>query len=263
MKRKEKIIGSLVIAALAIVFLFIGYSKPKSEELSKEEMERLFLDVEEKDEDAKEESNSYEKSENNKKVSNEASLNDDSSEEDEEIEENSSNNELATESKGKIVVEIKGEVKNPNVYVLEEGSRIFEVIDMAGGPTEEADLSKINRALYLSDGQCIVVKNINDNEDEGEEDNAVSLNNESVETSNTLVRESVDKPVGEESNIVNINSASKESLMTLHGIGESKAQGIVDYREENGDFKSIEEITNVSGIGEKTFEKIKDKISVK
>ncbi|MGG5462762.1 SLBB domain-containing protein [Clostridium sp. B9] len=133
MKRKEKIIGSLVIAVLAIVFLFIGYSKPKSEELSKEEMERLFLDVEEKDEDENEENNSYKKSENNNKVSNEASSSGYFSGEDEAIEENRSNNELDNESKGNIVVEVKGEVKNPNIYVLEEGSRIFEVIDMAGG----------------------------------------------------------------------------------------------------------------------------------
>lgn len=243
MKRKEKIIGSLIIAIIAILFLFIGYSKTNDKKISDSDMEKLFLDREESEENNElekfneKESDSKKEESNNIKEEKETSLGEE-----------------------KIVVEIKGEVKKPNVYELKNGSRIYELIEEAGGPTDEADLSNINRALYLSDGQCIVIKNINDVESEEANLNE-SLN---TEVANSIpANSSGDKGEKNESSIININTASKETLITLNGIGESKAQAIIDYRDEIGGFKSVDDITNVSGIGEKTLEKIKDKISIK
>lgn len=247
MKKKEKIIGSLIIAVVAIGFLFVGYSKTNDKKISEDDMERLFLNAEKEEDES--ESNLKETKKNDDIEENEKVNSNESSEED------SDNSNIE-----KIVVEIKGEVKNPNVYVLESGSRIYELIEKAGGPTAEADLSNINRALYLSDGQCIVVRNINDAKEETgslEE----KLNGESIETIKNSLGEKEES--SGENLIININTASKETLMTLNGIGESKAQAIIDYREEIGGFKSVDEITNISGIGEKTLEKIKDKISIK
>lgn len=251
MKRKEKIIGSLIIAVIAILFLFIGYSKTNDKKISDSDMEKLFLDREESEDNNELEDFNEKESDSKKEESNNSKLEKDS---DIESEKETS---LGEE---KIVVEIKGEVKKPNVYELKNGSRIYELIEEAGGPTDEADLSNINRALYLSDGQCIVIKNINDVESEEANLNE-SLN---AEVTNSIpTNSSGDKGEKNESSVININTASKETLMTLNGIGESKAQAIIDYRDEIGGFKSVDDITNVSGIGEKTLEKIKDKISIK
>ncbi|EOU1755648.1 ComEA family DNA-binding protein [Clostridium perfringens] len=251
MKRKEKIIGSLIIAVIAILFLFIGYSKTNDRKISDSDMEKLFLDREESEDNNELEDFNEKESDSKKEESNNRNLEKDS---DIESEKETS---LGEE---KIVVEIKGEVKKPNVYELKNGSRIYELIEEAGGPTDEADLSDINRALYLSDGQCIVIKNINDVESE-----EVNLNESlNAEVTNSIpTNSSGDKGEKNESSVININTASKETLMTLNGIGESKAQAIIDYRDEIGGFKSVDDITNVSGIGEKTLEKIKDKISIK
>ncbi|HHD2752686.1 TPA: helix-hairpin-helix domain-containing protein [Clostridium perfringens] len=248
MKKKEKVIGSLIIAVVAIVFLFVGYSKTNDKKISEDDMEKLFLNAE------KEEDESESNSKQPKK-------NDDIEENEKENINKSNEKESSNSNIEKIVVEIKGEVKNPNVYVLENGSRIYELIEKAGGPTEEADLSNINRALYLSDGQCIVVRNMNDEKEEETGSLEENLSGNSIETVKNSLGEKGES--SEENSIININTASKETLMTLNGIGESKAQAIIDYREEIGGFKSIDDITNISGIGEKTLEKIKDKISIK
>lgn len=140
----------------------------------------------------------------------------------------------------KIVVDIKGEIKNPNIYWLEEGCIIEDLINIAGGITEEGDLSKINRAQKLNDHEVVIIPNINDKESEIE----------------NIIPSSNDK------NKVNINTASINELDTLSGIGPSKAEAIIKYREENGTFKSIEEIKNVTGIGEALFEKFKENITI-
>ncbi|MBI6070220.1 ComEA family DNA-binding protein [Clostridium perfringens] len=254
MKRKEKIIGSLIISVIAILFLFIGYSKTNDKKISDSDMEKLFIDKEES-EDTNELEDFNEKESSSKKEES----NNIKEEKDSDIESEKEGKKTSL-SEEKIIVEIKGEVKKPNVYELKNGSRIYELIEEAGGPTDEADLSNINRALYLSDGQCIVIKNINDVESEEANLNE-SLN---AEVTNSIpTNSSGDKGEKNESSSININTASKETLMTLNGIGESKAQAIIDYRDEIGGFKSVDDITNVSGIGEKTLEKIKDKISIK
>ena len=141
----------------------------------------------------------------------------------------------------KIVVEIKGEVNKPDVYTMDEDSIIRDLINEAEGVTEEANLDGINRAKKLQNNQLIVIPNINDKE-------SMVVNNEYIEE--------------EENELISINNASKERLMDIQGIGEVKADSIIEYREKNGGFKSIEELKNIGGIGEKTFEKLKDSISL-
>ena len=151
--------------------------------------------------------------------------------------------------RNKIIVEIKGEVAKPDVYQLEEGSIIKDLIDMAGGVTEEADLSRINRAEELLNHELIIIGNIND-----ETESSVVQNN-STYSSNGNNSDKV-------STLININTADLEQLKEITGIGNIKAQSIIDYREANGGFKSLEELKNVDGIGDKTFEKIKEQITL-
>lgn len=151
--------------------------------------------------------------------------------------------------RNKIIVEIKGEVAKPDVYQLEEGSIIKDLIDMAGGVTEEADLSRINRAEELLNHELIIIGNIND-----ETESSVFQNN-STYSSNGNNSDKV-------STLININTADLEQLKEITGIGNIKAQSIIDYREANGGFKSLEELKNVDGIGDKTFEKIKEQITL-
>ena len=151
--------------------------------------------------------------------------------------------------RNKIIVEIKGEVAKPDVYQLEEGSIIKDLIDMAGGVTEEADLSRINRAEELLNHELIIIGNIND-----ETESSVVQNN-STYSSNGNNSDKV-------STLININTADLEQLKEITGIGNIKAQSIIDYREAIGGFKSLEELKNVDGIGDKTFEKIKEQITL-
>ncbi|MEX0082401.1 MULTISPECIES: helix-hairpin-helix domain-containing protein [Clostridium] len=138
-----------------------------------------------------------------------------------------------------IVVEIKGQVKKPDVYTIDENSIINDLIDLAGGVTENADLSNINRAKKLQNHEMIYIADKND------------INNDYTQATN------MDNEI-----LVDINTATTDKLKTLNGIGDSKAKSIIEYREQNGGFKSIEEIKNVTGIGDKMFEKIKESITV-
>ena len=146
---------------------------------------------------------------------------------------------VVSPNNNKILVEIKGEVKNPDVYEVDDGSIIRDLITIAGGLTEEANIDKINRAEKLKNNQLIVIPNMSDVN--------IGVISSQSGTSND--------------EIININSASISDLQKINGIGEVKAQSIIDYREKNGGFKSIEDLKNVEGIGDKTFEKIKDKIT--
>lgn len=149
-----------------------------------------------------------------------------------------------------IKIHIIGEIKNPGIIEITEGSRIADAIEKAGGVTKEADVSKVNLAYLLQDGQKVYIPNKNDEEIEYIEDTA----------GNNVIVE--DKTSKKESKI-NINTATQTELETLSGIGPSTALKIINYRKENGKFNSIDEIMNVSGIGEAKYESIKDYICVK
>ena len=154
----------------------------------------------------------------------------------------------------KIAIHIIGEVKKEGIVYLEKGSRIVDAIKEAGGATKEADLSQINLAYELQDGQKIYIPN--KNEKISEYITRSSGNNVIIEGNNSSVQTE-----GKE-NKVNINTANQNELDSLHGIGPSLAKRIIEYREENGNFKSIEELQNVKGIGDAKYSDIKDNVTV-
>lgn len=150
----------------------------------------------------------------------------------------------------KISIYISGSVNSPGVVELKSNERLMEGVKLCDGLTDEADTNRINLAMKVKDeGHYIIPK-------EGEE---IALNdsNENVENNNN------DNNSGEgESKKININNASKEELDSLPGVGEVTAQKILDYRDENKEFKSIDEIKNVKGIGENKFNDLKDYICI-
>lgn len=148
------------------------------------------------------------------------------------------------ESVTPVYVDVCGQVKTPGVYCLEEGCRVYEAIEKAGGLTENAAVYGLNQAEKVSDGQKIYVPSEKE------------LENTNMQTGSAA---SVNGPGGGK---VNINTASREELMTLPGIGEVKADAIIRYRSETGSFRSIEDIKQIEGIKEGVFEKIKEQITV-
>lgn len=154
-----------------------------------------------------------------------------------------------------IFVDISGEVNIPGLYELNEGARLNDVVNLAGGLTVDADIDSINLAYILSDATKVIIP-------KREEKELADKNNEkkvAVVNNGMFVSENKTKV---ESNVINLNTATKEQLKQLDGIGESTAQKIIDYRNENGNFTKIDELKNVSGIGSNKFEKIKGNLIV-
>ena len=146
-----------------------------------------------------------------------------------------------------IKVYICGHIKTPGVYDIENGSRLVDLISLAGGATEDACLEAINLAQILADSQKFYIPSLN------EIKNGVSNDSSSTDMTNSQASQN---------KVININFASLSELVQLPGIGNVIAQNIIDYRNKYGQFKSREELKNVKGIGEKKFEEIKDFISV-
>ena len=140
----------------------------------------------------------------------------------------------------KIFVDVKGAVKHPGVFETTKDKRVKDLIEEAGGLLDDADTSTLNLSQKVKDQMVIYVLK------HGEKPKQISDGGSS--SSNT--------------DVININTANKEQLMKISGVGKTKAEAIISYREKNGDFKKKEDITKVHGIGKATFEKIKDKIEV-
>jgi competence protein ComEA len=151
-----------------------------------------------------------------------------------------------------VIIHIAGAVKNPGVYQLKSTDRIVDAVKIAGGASEEANLDLINLAALLKDGQKIIVPSKIYNEN-GEEINKNIDNNAEVIYSSSS---------GSMSGKININTANATMLQTLSGIGPVLSERIIEYRNQNGFFGVIDDIKDVSGIGEKKFEGIKDLICV-
>ena len=181
--------------------------------------------------------------------------------EDEYVEDNDKNNpqKIQEESKKKIYVYVTGEVNNPGVYWVDEGSRIIDAIEAAGGTTDNANLTKINLVYVIEDGTKI---NIPSNKELNTDKEFNYITQGSGEGSTDKKEETKEKDTSKSSfnSKVNINTATQTELETLPGIGPSIALKIIKYRQENGKFTSIEEIKNVSGIGDSKYEEIKDYI---
>ncbi len=145
--------------------------------------------------------------------------------------------EIQETEEASIFIDISGCVNYPKVVKLNSNSRVSDAIKAAGGLTYDADISNINRAAHLSDGEKIYIPSVSDGED-------------LINSNNSF------------SNKVNINSGSASDFETLTGIGPATANKIIEYRNKYGKFKKIEDIKNVSGIGDKTFEKFKSELGI-
>lgn len=207
MKKRSKIIGSITLALISIVFVAIGFlnngrSSSKNEDIFIEDGENVKAD------DKK-----------NKEIT--------------------ESDDIKNKS---IVVEIKGDVSKPGVYNMAAGSRVKDLIEKAGGLIGDFDKAKLpNLAKKLKDEDCIFIKDKNDSNS--------PANNSSVQST-------------DDAGIVNINTATVEELEKVPGIGPVTAKNIVDYREKNGDFKSIEDLKKVGRIGDKALSKLRDKLCV-
>jgi competence protein ComEA len=201
MKNKEKIIGSVIILVLFIVFLFIGYSMTNNK---KEKTEDIFVE------------NESTPVNNKNLVGNKNAANE-------------------------IKVEIKGAVKKPDVYTMNSDNIVLDLVKAAGGYNEDADKDSIIQATRLHDGDCIWVK----------------AKGEVTATGNNVASNIVQNTSGK----ININTATKEQIMKLEGIGGSRADKIIKYREENGPYKSIEDLKKIGArIGDAIINNIKDKV---
>lgn len=207
MKNKDKIIGSIGILAVFIIFFIFGALNNNEKNYKEED---IFVE-----------------SSNNGAVS---------------------GNKPVENTQNKIIkVQIKGAIKEPGVYTLNSGERVEDLIKKAGGVTSEADVDKIaSQAKKLRDEECIIIPK------KGEEGSVTIEANKNVISTN----------ISPDNEKVNINTAAKEELMKVPGIGEVIADNIIKYRENNGDFMTLEDLKKVDRIGDKTFEKMKEKLEV-
>lgn len=179
----------------------------------------------------------------------------------------------------KIKVDIKGYIETPGVYEMDNNSRVIDVINKAGGLKEEANTEYINLSKKIVDEMIIIIYSNNDVEKFKETEkeiiyieyecvcpdnkNDACINEEDIVNTNRVKTDKKEETSTEiKDELVSINTGTLDELMTLSGIGESKAKSIIEYRETNGRFEKLEDIMNVSGIGESAYSKIKDNIKL-
>ncbi len=151
-----------------------------------------------------------------------------------------------------IFVHVVGSVQAPGMVELEAGQRVSDAVQAAGGFTTEADQLSVNLARQVEDGEQIVVGNVQEG----------TASSGSAQSSSSSFEQGGESGTSAASGKVNINTATVEQLTTLKGVGEATAQKIIDYRQQNGSFKKIEDLKNVSGIGDKRYAALKDSITV-
>ena len=156
-----------------------------------------------------------------------------------------SENDQGDKNEGMVTVDVKGAVKKPGVYQLKSSSRVHDALLKAGGMTDEADLKSINQAQKLVDEAVVYVAKVGEN--------VVDV------TTNTSTSSATSQA---KSGLVNLNTATEADFQTISGIGQKRAQDIIAYREANGKFKSVDDLKNVTGIGAKTLEKLKEYVTV-
>lgn len=163
---------------------------------------------------------------------------------------------LVEKTKANNYVDVKGSVKKPGVYEFKENDRVIDAIKLAGGLTKNADTSNINLSKKLKSEMVIVINTKSELKNNNNLTCDAVCTREVIEVNNCIETEN------KTNNKININTADINKLTELDGIGESKAKTIIEYRTTNGLFKNIEDIKNISGIGESLYNKIKDKITV-
>ncbi|WP_204557095.1 helix-hairpin-helix domain-containing protein [Bacillus ectoiniformans] len=152
-----------------------------------------------------------------------------------------------------LMIDVKGAVAVPGIYTLKSGERVNDAIAKAGGFHQEADTKSINLAQKLADEMVIYIPKL------GEEPSPIAL---APPAMTPAAGSEAASPGGSGESMININTATLDQLQELPGIGESKAQAIIDFRETSGAFTKPEDLKNVSGIGDKTYEKLQPKVSV-
>lgn len=163
-----------------------------------------------------------------------------------------------------VKVDIKGEIVNPGIYSLSSSSRVIDVIEKAGGLTKNANTTVINLSKKIIDEMVIIIYSNNEVKEFAKtKEKEQHIQEYCIQKDeNALKNDACITETTTTSSKISINSATLEQLQTLPGIGESKAKDIISYREQNGPFKTIEDITKVSGIGDSVFAKIKDYITL-
>lgn len=262
LKRKNIIIIIAIIVSITIVGLAIEKiinEKDYNSNIIQEELDEEEIDTNESQNNDKENYNGEHDGDFDYDI-----------EETENVIKNGDNNSGDNNSTNKIYIYITGEVNNQGVVILNKGSRVKDAIDIAGGITEKANITKLNLAYILEDGMKINIPNDNDLKENpdfkyiinGSDDGDDEVRKENVDSSNESKTVTSSSSSSKKSGIVNINTASQTELETLPGIGPSIALKIINYRKENGKFSSIEDIKNVSGIGENKFNELKKYIGV-
>ena len=223
---KQKKIIAIILIILVIITYYYLYLKNSTEEISNQDLEV-----------------------NNTQASNQT-------------------NETEKEGEETIVVHVSGAINIEGIVELEAGSRIANAIEKAGGVKENADMTDINLAYPLEDGMKIHIPTKEETEANKNNENMIDESYVTSSSGGVSSKEDTNSTQGSSklttsNEKVNINTATQEELDTLPGIGPSIASKIIDYREQNGKFNSIEEIKEVSGIGDAKYEKIKDSITIK
>ena len=178
-------------------------------------------------------------------------------------------NEEKVDVKKTVKVDVKGNVQNPGVYELEEGSRVIDAINISGGLKDDSNTDLINLSMKLKDEMTIIIytnKEIKEYRENNKKTEYVYIEVEKCpdKINDACINKNASSTSDSEdvNSLLSINTATSDELQKLPGIGKSKANDIISYRETNGNFNAIEDIKNVSGIGDSLFEKIKDLITV-
>ena len=245
---KKKFVIILIIVVLSIIYIWSSRAIKKNNFSNNEEL--IIENSEEEKEKIKKDDNF---GKNEETIETNEEMND------------SENEENNIETENKIFVYVTGEVNEPGIVKLNENSRIIDAINSAGGTTNNANISKINLAYVLKDGMKVNIPSKEDLKNNNKFD-YITMSSGDGKSDNTSENESSLSSKTDKTNTnkstVNINTATQTELETLPGIGPSTALKIINYRNENGKFSSIDEIKNVSGIGDSKFENIKKYITI-
>lgn len=164
----------------------------------------------------------------------------------------------ASAANAEVVCDISGAVKHQGVYRLKNGARLEDLIEKAGGLTKDAQLQAINRSQLLKDQDKVYILGKGDKTEAAQTANSAAASSPSASASSV----SSSASGAASGDLINLNTATASDLQKLNGIGEKKAEQIIAYRQEKGSFKSIDELKEVSGIGDKTFAAIKDQLTI-
>lgn len=172
----------------------------------------------------------------------------------------------ASAANAEVVCDISGAVKHQGVYRLKNGARLEDLIEKAGGLTKDAQLKAINRSQLLKDQDKIYIPGKGDKAEAAQTANSAAASapasSPSASSSSSSSSVSSSTSGAASGDLINLNTATASDLQKLNGIGEKKAEQIIAYRQEKGSFKSIDELKEVSGIGDKTFAAIKDQLTI-